>query len=84
MNFLAYMAMRRHGLTGACADLARKSRRLMMAEWREHGHIHENYNSETGSGCDVANSDKFYHWGALLAVIAMVEAGSLPGFDSEI
>lgn len=81
MNFLAYMALRRHGQSDACADLARKSQQLMMAEWREHGHIHENYNGDTGSGCDVRNSDKFYHWGALLAVIALVEAGDLAGFD---
>lgn len=83
MNFLAYMAMRRHGLDWACADLAEKSRRLLMNEWVEHGHIHENYNAETGSGCDVQNSDKFYHWGALLAVVALIETGKLPGFDSE-
>ena len=67
----------------ACADLAEKSRRLLMNEWAEHGHIHENYNAETGSGCDVQNSDKFYHWGALLAVVALIESGKLPGFDSE-
>ena len=83
MNFLAYMAMRRHDLDWACADLAEKSRRLLMNEWVEHGHIHENYNAETGSGCDVQNSDKFYHWGALLAVVALIETGKLPGFDSE-
>ena len=83
MNFLAYMAMRRHHLDWACADLAEKSRKLMMNEWLEHGHIHENYNAETGSGCDVQNSDKFYHWGALLAVVALIEAGKLPGFDGE-
>lgn len=83
MNFLAYMAMRRHDLDWACADLAEKSRRLLMNEWVEHGHIHENYNAETGSGCDVQNSDKFYHWGALLAVVALIETGKLPGFDAE-
>lgn len=81
MNFLAYMAMRRHGLEWACGDLAGKSRDLMMNEWLNHGHIHENYNSMTGDGCDVLNSDKFYHWGALLAVIALIEDGKLPGFD---
>ena len=81
MNFLVYMAMRRHGLDDACADLAAKSRDLLMREWLEHGHIHENYNADTGSGCDVQNSDKFYHWGALLALVAMLEAGVDPEFD---
>jgi putative isomerase len=81
LNFLVYIAFRRHGLDWACADLARKSRELLMNEWLEHGHIHENYNGDTGSGCDVANSDKFYHWGALLGLIAIIEAGGVPGFD---
>ncbi|MBQ3079338.1 MAG: hypothetical protein IJC48_04960 [Clostridia bacterium] len=84
MNFLAYMAMRRHGLTWALKDLSEKSQKLMMKEWLEHGHIHENYNCETGSGCDIKNSDKFYHWGALLSVIALIEDGRLHNFDGEI
>ena len=81
LNFLVYMGLRRHGLAKECADLAQKSAGLLMREWTEHGHIHENYNADTGSGCDVANSDKFYHWGALLSLVALIEAGSVPTFD---
>jgi hypothetical protein len=35
--------------------------------------VYENYNAVTGQGSDVDNSDKFYHWGALLAFISLLE-----------
>ncbi len=78
-NFLAYLAMRKQGLRTECTDLARKSRELLLKEWREHGHVHENYNGTTGEGCDRGNSDKFYHWGGLLALIALMDAGCAAG-----
>lgn len=71
MNFLTYLAFEKQGLTQACRDLAGKSLRIFEPEWKEHRHVHENYNAMTGEGCDVPNSDKFYHWGALLTVIAL-------------
>jgi hypothetical protein len=43
----------------------------------ENGHVHENYNADTGEGCDVRDSDRFYHWGGLLGTVAMIEAGLL-------
>lgn len=80
MNFLVYLAMRNYPeTTAARADLARKSLELLMKEWRVNGHVHENYNGTTGEGCDARNSDKYYHWGALLATISLIEAGVLPG-----
>ena len=39
--------------------------------------MHENYDSETGEGCNVARSDRFYHWGGLLGYIALADAGFL-------
>ena len=73
-NFLAYVAMKHAGLTRECADLAEKSEALLLKEWRLHGHVHENYNGDTGMGCDVKRSDRFYHWGGLLAYIAIDHA----------
>ena len=73
MNFLVYLAFEQQGLRRECADLSEKSRKIFLKEWDEKHHIHENYNSITGEGCDVPNSDKFYHWGALLAAIAIRE-----------
>ena len=79
-NFLAYAAIRNHkSLPDVQKDLAEHSVALMMKEWNEHRHIHENYNADTGEGCDVRNSDKFYHWGALLGLIGMLESGEVEG-----
>ena len=65
-------------------DLADRSVALMMKEWKEQRHIHENYNAETGEGCDVTNSDKFYHWGALLGTIGLIENGYAGEYLGEI
>ncbi|MBR3905631.1 MAG: hypothetical protein IKJ51_08015 [Clostridia bacterium] len=80
LNFLVYMALCRTELKDVRGDLAEKSRRLFMKEWQQHRHVHENYSAISGEGCDSANSDKFYHWGALLCMIALAEAGFVPGF----
>lgn len=75
MNFLVYLGLKRYPFPQACADLAEKSKRLLMKEWLERGHVHENYCTETGEGCDRPNSDPFYHWGGLLGILALIEAG---------
>jgi putative isomerase len=77
MNFLVYLGLRKHGLKDACRDLAHKSAELLLREWRAHGHVHENYTATTGWGCDKKDSDRFYHWGGLLGLIALIEAGYL-------
>jgi len=75
MNYLVYLGLQKHGLKDACRDLAAKSAELLLREWRAHGHVHENYTCATGWGCDKADSDRFYHWGGLLGLIALTEAG---------
>lgn len=75
LNFLVYLAFRKQGLTEECRDLAEKSKHIFKKEWEMHRHVHENYNAITGEGCDSHNSDKFYHWGALLSVIELMEKG---------
>ena len=84
MNFLVYLAMRKAGVEEARKDLALKSKELLMKEWLEKGHVHENYNGTTGEGCDSRNSDKFYHWGALLSLISLIEEGHLEGPEQSI
>ena len=79
LNFLVYLALARTELGDMRRDLAQKSAKLFMKEWTEHRHVHENYSSITGEGCDSGNSDKFYHWGALLCVIALADAGYIEG-----
>lgn len=78
-NYLSYIAMRKQGLTDACKDYASKSKELLLKEWIEHGHVHENYCGDTGYGCGVNNSDKFYHWGALLSLISLIDNGFVSG-----
>ena len=73
MNYLVYRAFAASGQQNACEDLAAKSQELLMKEWTLYGHVHENYCANTGMGCGVANSDKFYHWGGLLGYIPLLE-----------
>lgn len=53
--------------------LAESSRNIILREWCEHGHVHENYSGIDGSGCGVENSCSFYHWGGLLGYIAIIQ-----------
>lgn len=80
LNFLVYLALVQTGLEDVRHDLAHKSETLFNKEWREHRHVHENYNSITGEGCDSAISDKFYHWGALLCAISLADKGYIKEF----
>ena len=84
MNYLVYLAMRKRGLSEACRDLSANSASLFLQEWRAHGHVHENYDGDTGWGCGVRNSDKFYHWGALLALIGLIEGGFVDGPETKL
>jgi putative isomerase len=73
MNFLVYLGLRNYGFPEVRQQLAKKSFDLLMRDWRTSGHIHENYNGITGEGDDVPNSDRFYHWGALLGLPYLME-----------
>jgi len=84
MNFLAYIALRKHKLTEACKTLAEKSKNLILLEWNMKGHVHENYHADTGMGCDCIHSDKFYHWGALLSLIALTDEGYIDGPEKKL
>jgi hypothetical protein len=76
MNFLVYLGLLNYGDSAVRKDFADKSYALFLKEWKENGHVHENYNAITGSGDDVSSSDRFYHWGALLAYIEYLEQGA--------
>lgn len=73
MNYLVYLGLRNYGDVAVRSDFAHKSYELFLKEWREKGHVHENYNAILGMGDDVANSDRFYHWGALLGYIEYLD-----------
>jgi putative isomerase len=73
MNFLVYLGLRNYDEPTVRAELAEKSLELFQGEWDTKHHVHENYNAITGSGDDVSSSDRFYHWGALLALMEYME-----------
>jgi hypothetical protein len=60
----------------ARSQLAQRSLALFEKDWKQRGHVHENYNAITGDGDDVGSSDRFYHWGALLGLIQIDEEES--------
>jgi len=74
MNFLVYLGIRNYRLPEARADLVKKSKDLLMKSWKKDGSIFENYNSVTGQGDDVNSADAFYHWGALLSFLSILDA----------
>ena len=73
MNYLVYLGLRTYAASDLRREFAQRSYALFLREWQEKGHVHENYNSILGTGDDVSNSDRFYHWGALLGLIALEE-----------
>jgi hypothetical protein len=73
MNFLVSEGLRRYRFDDAALQFARRGLELFLGEWRAENHVHENYNSDSGDGDDVPNSDPVYTWGALLAYIAVQE-----------
>ena len=77
LNFLVYLGMRDYRtpkVDRARADLVERSRNLLMKNWKANGGIYENYNSTTGAGGDAGASDAFYHWGALLTFIGILDS----------
>ncbi len=73
MNYLVYLGLRNYDDPKVRSEFAQKSYDLFLKEWKEKGHVHENYNGMTGTGDDVSNSDRFYHWGALLGYVQYME-----------
>jgi len=73
MNYLVYLGLRNYEDSTVRREFAEKSYHLFLKEWTEKGHVHENYNAITGTGDDVANSDRFYHWGALLGYVEYMD-----------
>jgi neutral trehalase len=75
MNYLVYLGLINYDDAEACKEFAQKSYDLFLKEWKEKGHVHENYNAILGTGDDVSSSDRFYHWGALLGYVEYLEQG---------
>ena len=75
LNFLVYLGLNNYEFPEVRHAFAEKSQKLLLKSWLSHGYVFENYNALTGEGDDVVRSDKFYHWGALLGYISLMENG---------
>lgn len=81
MAQLTYWSLQRYDhvpvVRTARKALCKQMTALMLSQWRLHRHICENYSPHRTA--DDHNGDcsgtKFYHWGALNAMITMVEEG---------
>lgn len=72
-NFLLAEGLRRYRMDDVAAELAGRGLTMFMENWRRDGGVYENYNAETGAGGDVWNAARLYHWGGLMAFIALQE-----------
>lgn len=77
LNFLVYLGLRNYDFPKVRKEFAEKSKKLFLQSWLKDGYVFENYNATTGQGDDTLRSDKYYHWGALLAYISLIENGKI-------
>ena len=88
LNFLVYLGMRNYKLDYARNDLATKSDSLLMGNFRNSKSVHENYHGISGEGLKqgelLNKSDSYYHWGGLLGLIALMEAGYVEGNEKSL
>jgi hypothetical protein len=85
LNFLTYLGLRRAGFAEQATELAEKSLALLLSEWQRQGYVSENYSAITGKGDDLRlSSDRFHSWGALLGIMAFIEAGKMPAPEHPI
>jgi putative isomerase len=79
LNFLVYLGMRNYDLPIAKKDIVEKSKNLLLKSWMAENYVCENYNADDGRGGEPgAWSDSFYHWGALLGFIDIIDKGFIP------
>lgn len=83
MNFLVYLGIRNYNLPDARNSMVEKSKKLLLQSWIDENHVYENYNADTGLGNDSGMSDAFYHWGALLGFIDLVEKKYVPSPETK-
>jgi len=81
MNWLVYLGLKNYNhlpeVKAVMAAMASQSEATFLVEWVQNHRVMENYNSVTGVGCDVGNAIPFYHWGALMALVPLVETGAV-------
>ncbi|MFW5845809.1 MAG: MGH1-like glycoside hydrolase domain-containing protein, partial [Planctomycetota bacterium] len=78
LNLLLYIGLRQAGADAVASELAERGAALFLRNWWAHGYVAENYNAIDGSAGERANSDPFNPWGALLALVALMDRGAVP------
>jgi putative isomerase len=73
LSFLTWEGLRRYGYEAEAAELAERSWTMFADEWTTRRHCHENFMIDPAADADVADSDSFYTWGALLALMPLLE-----------
>ncbi|MFD3582720.1 trehalase family glycosidase [Streptomyces sp. NPDC058683] len=75
MAYLAVRGLRRYDLTGLSRPVVGALLRLFLDEWREYGHVRENYPAVAGENLTglQKRSDGLMAWGGLLAFLAFGE-----------
>ena len=71
--FLTWEGLRRYGFGEEAAELAARAWRVFAAEWTTRRHCHENFRIDPEAEAEVPDSDSFYTWGALMALMALLE-----------
>ncbi len=81
MNFLVYLGLLNYELPEARKLLVSKSNSLFTKNRELNGWIFENYNGITGNVTNPMEGrrmgDNYYHWGALLGFISLIENGHI-------
>ncbi|MCF1713708.1 alpha,alpha-trehalase [Flavihumibacter sp. RY-1] len=76
LNFLVYQGLKKYPFKEVAHSLAEKSNALLLKNWQESKGVFENYHA-SGIGRlpeEVqVRSDNFYHWGALLGYMYLLE-----------
>ncbi|HZH95797.1 MAG TPA: trehalase family glycosidase, partial [Flavisolibacter sp.] len=81
LNFLCYLGLRNYGVKEARDSLVANSLRLFNSNYENIASrgVYENYNAISGQGRmkeeRLTTSDNYYHWGALLPFLSVLEAG---------
>ncbi|WP_304062888.1 MGH1-like glycoside hydrolase domain-containing protein [Pedobacter glucosidilyticus] len=79
LNLLVYLGLRNYNTTYK-AELVEKSAKLLVDNYKATGgYVYENYHAIAGVGRTpdeiINQSDNFYHWGALLGFISLIDEG---------
>jgi putative isomerase len=84
-NFLVGEGLFRCGRFDVWSEVVARGLGLLLKAWREKGVVGENYDAVTGeAGKPGTHSDPFYHWGALLAYMAVERIVNFNEFEDRV